>query len=154
VADSTLKLLAELPVQTPAAGGEVELLFWHETDDRVVLIARVRIGAPLPPYSAAYEKETVNVAVSICQHLIGKDCGSEAEAKSAQHWLNALPDQCPAHLLKTWDAEVCKIALHLNKTESYQLYFRDKRKPDPKVHPGEIKVLSRISDLGTRSILK
>jgi len=149
-----LALLSGIPRKPPTIGSHVGLGFWYETDAMAVLVTRVAVDSPTPPYSPAYEKALMNPAISLCLHLVGPPCGSEAEVQAALKWMETLPKHCPAEYLKTYDPEVCKLVLHWLSEKNYFIYFRDKRKVDPQKAPGPIKALGRFSDLGTLSFFQ
>ena len=146
----TLAFLAGLTRQPPITGKLVDIRFIYETDEKIILITN---GLVIPPYSLEAEKELMNFSTSICLHLVGKGCGSDEMQRDATKWLAALPMTCPPDLSKRFDDPVCKLALYWTQDSGYNMYLRDKLKPDARDEPGSIGALQAFSLLGRRSLV-
>jgi hypothetical protein len=145
-----LNFLAGLTRQPPVTGKPIRITFMYETEEKIVFITN---GLVILPYSLEVKKEQMNFSTSICLHLIGKECGSDDMKRDATKWLATLPLTCPLGLSKTFDEPVCKLALYWTQKSAYNIFLRDKLKPDPKDKPGSIGALQAFSLLGRKSLV-
>lgn len=140
-------LLQKLHKKIPEKGQEVGFRFAYETDKKVVLMTSVSGSA----YSAEHEQELVNFSTSVCMHLIGGNCGSQAMQAGAVKWLDNLPMTCTKELSRKFDAPTCKLAMYWVALKNLPIFMKNKQSPDEPVN-NSIPAIKAFSDLGTKSL--
>jgi len=97
--------------------------------------------------SLGKQNSDISLAINVCLHLLGGECGDEITIKASREWFDQLPRNCPDNAKQIYDDTVCRLAVEYARSKDNEIFFGSDG-------AGTLNFAESIRMIGVRSVEK